>query len=84
MRLVNDTLKERGKWSMGRLSILAILAFNISVSGYLTYTTKAISDIPVNWLGLIVTIWGINKASTTTTDIKGIKNVDSPTVSEQV
>jgi len=74
MKIVNDTLKERGKWSMGRLSMLLILVSNVACSMYLTYTTNQLSDIPVNWAGTLLALWGINKTSTTMTDIKGVTN----------
>ena len=62
MKIINDTLKSRGKWSTGRLTMLVAFAANIIYAGYATYKTGALPDLPANWLGLITLMYGINKA----------------------
>ncbi len=62
MKLIDDTLKSRGKWSVGRLTMFAAFAANVLYAGYATYKTGVLPDLPTNWLALIGIMYGINKA----------------------
>ena len=62
MKIIDDTLKSRGKWSVGRLTLLVTFFANVAYAGYATYKTGNLPDIPTNWLALIGLMYGINKA----------------------
>lgn len=61
MKILTDTLQERGKWSIGRLTMFVSFGYVLMASGYATYKTGVSVDIPVNWLGLISLMYGINR-----------------------
>ena len=62
MKIIDDTLKSRGKWSVGRLTMLATFIGNLAFAAWSVYKTGAMPDLPPNWLILISTMYGLNKA----------------------
>lgn len=62
MKIIDDTLKSRGKWSTGRLTMMIAFLGNLLFAGYSTYRTGLLPDLPTNWLALIGLMYGINKA----------------------
>lgn len=75
--VINDTLKENGYWSMGRLTILVCFVCNLGFAAYVAWKTNLMPDLPPNWLILICTLWGINKTATAYIATKGVANVPS-------
>lgn len=63
MKIIDDTLKERSKWSVGRLTMAAAFVANVVYAGYATYKSGALPDLPTNWLALIVGMYGVNKTT---------------------
>lgn len=63
MKLVDQTLKENGKWSISRLIIFFTFWSNIFFAGWCVWKTAVFVDLPTNWLALIVTMYGINRGT---------------------
>jgi hypothetical protein len=61
MKLIDDTLKSRGKWSVGRLTMFISFVYCIISSACVAYKTGQQIDIPTNWFALIGLLYGINK-----------------------
>jgi hypothetical protein len=76
MKIINDTLKEKGKWSISRLIIFFTFWSNIVFAFWIVWKTSVFVDLPVNWLALIVGMYATSR--TTEAYIKG-KEADSGT-----
>ena len=61
MQMLLDTLRERGKWSIGRLTMFVSFGYVLLASGWATYRTGVSVDIPTKWLGLISLMYGIKR-----------------------
>lgn len=57
-------LKEKdGKWSMTRVSIFLVLLFYMTCAVYIVYHEKEIPPMPTALSGLLIGLYGFNKAS---------------------
>lgn len=63
---------DNGSGSFSRLSGAAIIIALIVWASILTLTTKAIHDIPICWLALVLGLYGINKVADGATSIAAI------------
>jgi hypothetical protein len=70
MKLIDDTLKENGAWSIARLMIFFTFWSNIIYAGWCVWKTAVFVDLPTNWLGLIVVLYGMVKTATTVVALK--------------
>jgi hypothetical protein len=61
MKVIDDTLKENGKWSKSALMIFVTFWANIVYAGWCVWKTTVFVDLPTNWLGLIAFLYGMNK-----------------------
>ena len=66
MKIIDDTLKSRGKWSAGKLTMVVAFLANVAYAGFSTYKSGTLPDLPTNWLALIVGMYGVNKAGQVT------------------
>lgn len=62
--------------SLGRVSAAIILFYLLGCTGHMMIVGKAILDIPTNWLAAMLAFYGINKAASVTTTIKGAAEGD--------
>ena len=63
MKLIDDTLKTRGKWSVGRLTMLVSFIYVILSCSCSTIKSGTTCDVPTNWVLLIGMMYGINKTA---------------------
>ena len=61
MKLIDDTLKEDGKWSKSALMIFFTFWCNLVYAGWCVWKTAVFVDLPTNWLALIVFLYGLNR-----------------------
>lgn len=64
MKLIDDTLKENGKWSRSSLMILFTFWSNVIFVAFEVHKTGKFPDLPQNWLALMIFLYGINKGAT--------------------
>lgn len=63
MKIITDTLKEKGRWSRSSLMMFFTFWSNIIFAGYETVCAKRFPDLPANWLALILFLYGMNKGA---------------------
>lgn len=81
-KIIDDTLKEKGRWSRSSLMIFFTFWSNLVFVGLETIKSGKYPDLPSNWLALIVFLYGINKGATAVNNqiAKGVQS-DTGTVS---
>ena len=79
VKIIKDTLWENGAWSISRLMIFFTFWSNIVYAGWCVYQTAVFVDLPTNWLGLIVVLYGMNKTATTMVAMKTTPGVVTTT-----
>jgi len=60
--------------SLGRVLSAILFIWLIGCTGHLLATGKGLVDIPTNWMVVLLGFYGINKTSSTTTSILGVKD----------
>lgn len=75
MKIVDDTLKQDGKWSISRLMIFFTFWANLVYAGWCVWKTAVFVDLPTNWMGFMSILYGINVTAATTLK-KGLINGD--------
>jgi hypothetical protein len=63
MKIIDQTLKEKGKWSISRLIIFFTFWSNIIFAFWIVWKTSVFVDLPVNWLALIVGMYATNRTA---------------------
>jgi hypothetical protein len=64
MKRVMEFLEDDGgELSMTRLTIVLIVLAYIGWGSYIVWTTKAIPDLPIQVTGLLVGLYGLNRAN---------------------
>lgn len=62
MKIVNDTLKSRGKWSTGKIVMWIAFITNVICAAVSTWKNGTLPDLPANWMALIIGMYGVNKS----------------------
>ena len=60
--------------SLGRVLTALCFIWIMACTGHLLATGKGLVDIPTNWMVVLLGFYGINKTSSTTSSILGVKD----------
>lgn len=63
--------------SLSRVSVAIVLSLLLVYAGYQLYLTATLPDLPDGWLTYLLGQYGVNKASSTISEIKA--NANTPT-----
>lgn len=84
MKIINDTLKERGRWSQTKLMVFFSFWACLFHFLYSVITNGTVVDIPSGWLTLILGGSIVKQAATTTERVRGVTYADSDNSGETV
>jgi len=75
-RIIEFLEDERHNLSMTRLVTLALIGFYIMWGSYITWKTEVIPDIPIQVVGLLIALYGVNRGDIIVGAFKGKEAVD--------